>query len=64
MFSFSGKISQAIAVDFQPPLSGFSNISFFIFETVSLLGNQKLMNLKISENFDMKMEMMEMVQLT
>lgn len=36
---------------------------FFHFETAFFLGNLKLINLKISEKFDMKMEMMKVVQL-
>jgi len=57
-------MSQTVAIDFHLPLSDFSKTTLFLFETALLLGNPELTNTKISEKFDVKMEMMEIFQLT
>lgn len=43
--------------------AGFLHSIFFHTETTLLLGNGKLINRKMSEKFDMSMEMMKMVPL-
>lgn len=66
MFSFVGKISQIITVVFQPPLSDFSKTSLLVLLLLKCLDTwkSKVNQSKISEKFDMKMEIIEIIQLT
>lgn len=65
MFSFVGKISQIITVVFQPPLSDFSKTSLLLLLLKCLdTWKSKVNQSKISEKFDMKMEIIEIIQLT
>lgn len=62
MFSFVGKISQIITVVFQPPLSDFSKTSLLLLLLKCLdTWKSKVNQSKISEKFDMKMEIIEII---
>lgn len=62
MFSFIGKKSQTI-VWLPTTTVWFLQDIFFYFLNSLVIGNQKLINLKISEKIEVKMGMMEIVQL-
>lgn len=62
MFSFIGKNSQT-AVWLPATIVWFLQDIFYYFLNCLVIENQKLINLKIPEKFEVKMEIMVMVQL-